>query len=152
MFKKAKPFFFENSKVPVWLSKLAPIEINAITLGPFVFSRGEISEKTKRHETIHYQQYIELLFIGFLVIYVFDFLYAAVIKKKGFTRDAYLAIRFEQEAWHCDDYFNYLDIRRAYAWRDYPLGGETDDSTPPPIPLDNAPQLFDKDDDTPPHV
>lgn len=152
MFKKAKPFFFENSKVPVWLSKVAPIEINAITLGPFVFSRGEISDKTKRHETIHYQQYIELLFIGFLVIYVFDFLYAAIIKKKGFTRNAYLAIRFEQEAWHCDDYFNYLDIRRSYAWRDYPLGGEEDDSTPPSIPLDTTPQFFDKDDDTPPHV
>ena len=87
MFKNAKPFFFENSKVPVWLSKLAPIEINAITLGPLVFSRGEISEKTKRHETIHYQQYIELLFIGFLVIYLYDYLYAAIIKRKGFTRD-----------------------------------------------------------------
>ncbi len=124
MFKNAKPFFFENSKVPVWLSKLAPIEISAITLGPLVFSRGVISEKTKRHETIHYQQYIELLFIGFLIIYVYDFLYAALVKRKGFTRDSYLAIRFEQEAWQCDDYEDYLENRQRFSWRKYPLGGE----------------------------
>ena len=128
MFKKAKPFFFENSKVPVWLSKLAPIEINAITLGPFVFSRSVLSEKTKRHETIHYQQYIELLFIGFLLIYIYDFLYAAIIKRKGFTRDSYLAIRFEQEAWQCDDYEDYLEARTRFAWRKYPLGGEDSDN------------------------
>jgi len=119
-----KPLFFENSKVPVWLSKLAPIEINAITLGPFVFSRGEINERTKRHETIHFLQYKELLFIGFLLVYVFDFLYAAIIKRKGFTREAYLAIRFEQEAWECDDYINYIECRSRYAWLHYPLGGE----------------------------
>lgn len=124
MFKNAKPFFFENSKVPVWLSKLAPIEISAITLGPLVYSRGVISEKTKRHETIHYQQYIELLFVGFLIIYVFDFLYAAIIKRKGFTRDSYLAIRFEQEAWQCDDYEDYLENRQRFSWLNYPLGGE----------------------------
>lgn len=124
MLKNAKPFFFENSKVPVWLSKVAPIEINAITLGPFVFSRGVLSEKTKRHETIHYQQYLELLFIGFLIIYLYDFLYAAIIKRKGFTRESYLAIRFEQEAWQCDDYTDYLENRESYAWIKYPLGGD----------------------------
>ena len=131
MFKNAKPFFFENSKVPVWLSKLAPIEISAITLGPLVFSRGVISEKTKRHETIHYQQYIELLFIGFLVIYLYDYLYAALIKRKGFTRDSYLAIRFEQEAWQCDDYEDYLENRQRFAWRNSPFGGQDQPSEPP---------------------
>ena len=119
-----KPFFFENSRVPIWLSKIAPIEIEAITLGFLVFSRGEMSEETKRHETIHYQQYLELLFIGSLFIYAYDFLYAAIIKKKGFGREAYLAIRFEQEAWNCDKYINYLSVRERYAWTKYPLGGD----------------------------
>ena len=122
--KNLKPLFFENSKVPVWLSKLAPIEIGAITLFCFVFSRGEISEKTKRHETIHFQQYLETFVIGFLLIYLFDYLYSAIIKKKGFTRDSYLAIRFEQEAWECDDYPEYLSTRKIFSWLDYPLGGE----------------------------
>tara|TARA_A100001015_G_scaffold292271_1_gene367437 strand:- start:7966 stop:8331 length:366 start_codon:yes stop_codon:yes gene_type:complete len=118
-----EPIFFENSKIPVYLSKVAPIEIGAITLGPLVFSRGVMSDETKRHETIHYRQYVELLFIGFILIYLFDFLYAAIVRKKGFTRDSYLSIRFEQEAWNCDKDEDYLKKRKLFAWAKYPLGG-----------------------------
>jgi hypothetical protein len=118
------PKFYENSKLPVVLSKFVPIEIWAITIGPWVFCRGELSEKTKRHEAIHYLQYRELLFIGFLLVYLFDYLWAAIIKRKGFTRNSYLSIRFEQEAWHCDDYEDYLENREPYAWKNYSLGGE----------------------------
>ena len=39
-----KPWFIENSKIPVWLSYVAPIDIGAITLGPIVISRHEMSE------------------------------------------------------------------------------------------------------------
>ena len=127
--KSLKPWLFEHSKVPVILSKFAPIEISAITLFCFVFSRAEIGEKTKRHETIHFQQYLETFVIGFLLVYLFDYLYSAIIKKKGFTRDSYLAIRFEQEAWECDDFTQYLETRKRFSWLDYPLGGE--DSPPP---------------------
>ena len=118
-----EPLFFENSRVPVWLSKLAPIEINAITLGLFVFARGTLSERVKRHETIHFHQYKELWFIGFLLVYVYDYLYSAVIMKKGFTREAYLSIRFEQEAYGCDEEIDYLSSRSRWAWTQYPLGG-----------------------------
>lgn len=119
--KHWKPIFIENSRIPVWLSKVAPIEINAITLFCFVLSRGEISERTRRHETIHFQQYLEMFIIGFLLIYFLDFLYLALIRKKGFSRDSYLAIRFEQEAHENDDFINYLDNRKRYAWRKYRL-------------------------------
>ena len=118
-----EPKFFENSKVPVILSKFAPIDIWAITLGPFVFCRGKLALSTKRHETIHFLQYKELWFIGFLLLYVFDYLWAAVLRGKGFTRDSYLSIRFEQEAHNCDKIENYLEIRQKFAWRKYPLGG-----------------------------
>ena len=84
------PKFFENSKLPKFLSKFAPIEIWAITLGPFVFCKGELSEKTKRHETIHFMQYKELWFIGFLLIYLFDYLWAAIVKKKGSSLEDFL--------------------------------------------------------------
>lgn len=118
------PKFYENSKLPVILSKFAPIEIYAITLGPWIFCRGELSEKTKRHETIHYLQYRELWFIGFIVVYLFDYLWAAIIKRKGFTRNAYLSIRFEQEAWNCDEIEDYLENREKFAWLNYSLGGK----------------------------
>ena len=122
MFKE--PIFIENSKVPVFLSKFTPITISAIALGFVVFSRGEITPKTRRHETIHYKQYLETLFIGFILIYFFDFLWASLVKRKGFSRESYLAIRFEQEAHHCDDFEDYLENRKLFSWLGYKLGGE----------------------------
>ena len=59
------PIFVENSRLPVVLSKLSPINIWAISLGLFVFCRGELSAVTKNHETIHFRQWVELLFVGF---------------------------------------------------------------------------------------
>ena len=118
------PIFIENSKIPVWLSKVSPININAITLGPIVLSRATLSERVKRHETIHFMQYKELFFIGFLLIYLFDYLYAAIIKRKGFSRESYLSIRFEQEAYDNDHDIDYLKRRKKFRWKDYPLGGK----------------------------
>ena len=60
----------------------------------------------------------------FLLIYLFDFLWAAIVKRKGFAREAYLSIRFEQEAWQCDDYEEYILNREKFSWTKYPLGGE----------------------------
>jgi len=63
------PIFVEESRLPVWLSRLSPIEIGAISLGLFVFARGKLSEQTKRHEAIHYCQWRELGFIFFPLLY-----------------------------------------------------------------------------------
>jgi len=117
--KHWKPLFIENSKVPIWLSKFAPIEIGAITAGPVVFSRGKISESTRRHETIHFQQYLETLFIGFLLLYVWYFLGACI--KYGFTRKSYLKIKFEQEAHANDKDVHYLNTRKRYCWLKYTI-------------------------------
>ena len=65
--KNWKPIFIENSRVPVWLSYLAPINIAAITLFFLVFSREKMSEVIKRHETIHFQQMLETGVVGFVV-------------------------------------------------------------------------------------
>ena len=40
--KNWKPIFIENSKIPVWLSYLAPLNIGAITIFFLVFSRGKM--------------------------------------------------------------------------------------------------------------
>ena len=62
--KKWKPLMFENSKIPVWLSKIAPIEIWALSFFIFVFCRAKLNDVTKRHEIIHFQQQLELAFVG----------------------------------------------------------------------------------------
>lgn len=112
--KNLKPMFFEHSSIPVWLSKLAPIEINAITLFCFVFSRGVISEKTRRHEAIHFQQYLETGVIGFVALYLLEFLVRLCFYRSG--RRAYRMISFEQEAHDWDSRVDYLEIRKRYTW------------------------------------
>ena len=72
--KFSRPWFFENSKIPVLLSYVSPIDIGAITIGPLVFSRGEMTEQTKTHETIHWQQYIETGILGFIFLYYLYYL------------------------------------------------------------------------------
>jgi hypothetical protein len=121
--RNLKPIFVEYSRVPRWLSRVAPINIGAITLFCVVFSRGKISDTTKRHETIHFQQYLETLVLGFLVLYLFDFLWLALVKGKGFSSEAYKGIRLEQEAHAMDRDTSYLATRKRFAWlRYYSLG------------------------------
>ena len=47
--KTCQPKYIENSKVPVWLSYFAPIDIWAISLGPFVWCRGVLDDNINRH-------------------------------------------------------------------------------------------------------
>ena len=115
--KLSKPWFFENSKIPVWLSYFAPISIGAITLGPFVISRDEMSETTKRHETIHWQQYIELGIIGFVILYFAYWLFGMIKYRDGSI--AYRQIPFEQEAYSNHEDTVYLLNRKRYHWWSY---------------------------------
>tara|TARA_B100000287_G_C20263249_1_gene634896 strand:- start:67 stop:429 length:363 start_codon:yes stop_codon:yes gene_type:complete len=115
----SKPIFIENSKIPVWLSYLSPIDIGAITLGPFVISRGLMSETTKNHETIHWQQYIETAIIGFLLLYLFYWLIGLIKYRDG--RVAYYQIPFEQEAYKHEDNPYYVICRKRWGWRKFKI-------------------------------
>ena len=112
-----KPVFVEYSLVPVFLSLFTPIEINAITLGWYVFSRGKLDAVVKQHESIHVQQYVETFFIGFVLIYFWDYLKGYIKYRDG--KKAYMQIRFEQEAYGNQRVMAYLTTRPAYSWRKY---------------------------------
>ena len=114
MWKYSKPYFIENSKIPVWLSYVAPIDIGAITLGPVVISREQMSDQTKRHETIHWQQYIELGIIGFPILYIVYWIIGLLKYRDGAL--AYAMIPFEQEAYSNDSDEVYLLNRNRYEW------------------------------------
>lgn len=109
------PIIVENSRIPKLLSII--IEINAITLWPFIIFRNKSSERVLRHEMIHIKQYNEMFVIGFLIIYLYDWL-KGLIKYKD-KEMAYYRIRFEQEAYMYDIVDGYLETRKKYAWRDY---------------------------------
>ena len=109
-----KPFFFENSKIPVWLSRVAPINIFAITLFFLVFSREKISETIRRHETLHFQQMLETGVLGFVVLYLWDYLHGYIKYRDGAM--AYRMIRAEQEAYDNDHDEDYLATRPRFSW------------------------------------
>jgi len=115
-----KPKFIENSRVPIWLSKLAPIDISAISFGFWVWCRGELSKTSRRHETIHYQQQLELLFIGQWILYGLFYLIGLVRYRNG--EEAYREIPFEREAYSNERKFTYLEKRKRYAWTHYIRG------------------------------
>ena len=84
--KNLKPIFIENSKLPYWLSKIAPIDVWAFSAGPFVVCRGELSEKTTTHETIHFFQQLEMLFIFQWILYVYFMLLVVSQREAGKQR------------------------------------------------------------------
>lgn len=114
-----RPIYIENSRILAWLSYLAPIKIQAITLGVIVISRNEMSEVTKNHETIHFQQYLETLFLGFLILYFWDWFIGLVKYRDG--QKAYLSIRAEQEAYKNQENLEYLPTdRKRWRWLQRP--------------------------------
>ena len=112
------PIFFENSKLPVLLSYIAPIDIWAINIGPFVWCRGHLTESVKRHESIHWSQCKECLIFGYLILYVLFWLYY-VVKLKGNGKAAYRASPFEMEAYRNEHVVDYIKTRRPYEWVRY---------------------------------
>ena len=123
---RRKPFVFENSKLPVWLSKIAPIEIWAISLGPFVFCREKIQEPTKQHETIHFQQQLELAFIFQWILYGVFFLVGLIKWRRGSI--AYIRNPFEQEAYLNQSKPDYLFDRKRWAWSKHTSFSQPDGS------------------------
>jgi len=97
------------------------IDIAAITLWPFIFVRSSLAsnERLLRHEQIHIKQYNELIVIGFLAIYICDWI-RGLIKYKN-AQDAYYMIRFEQEARGFEGTSGYLSDRKCYAWTKYKI-------------------------------
>jgi len=115
--KNLKPIFIENSKLPYWLSKIAPIDVWAFSAGPFVVCRGQLSEKTITHETIHFLQQVEMLFVFQWILY--GLFYVIGRFTKGSWKAAYYGNPFEVEAYANDLDPDYLEERKFWAWTSY---------------------------------
>ena len=129
---KLKPIIIENSIIPQLLSQLGPLaNIEAITIGPLIICRGELSQITKQHESIHVEQYNDLLVIGFFLVYYFDYLHGIIKYRNDISGTnpsgkpylsaadkAYYRIRAEQEAYEFEGHRYYLlpGIRKRWKW------------------------------------
>jgi len=93
--------------------------VDGISLFPFVFLRErfkdtEYGKQMLNHETIHFQQAVETLFIGFYLIYLLNFAFNLV--KYGDSKIAYYSILFEHEAYDNEADLEYLSKRKRYCW------------------------------------
>ena len=114
---RREPIVFEDSKIPVWISKVYPVEIGALCFACFVFARGKINKTMRRHETIHYHQQLELLFVFQWVLYALFWL-VGVVRYRS-LKMAYRENPFEREAYSNARKTKYLKNRPLWNWRHY---------------------------------
>lgn len=82
----------------------------------FVKSNKRISEQLINHESIHTAQMKELFYIGFYLIYVFEYIYKFI--KYRDSEKAYKELSFEKEAYKYENYLLYLNEREHFAmWK-----------------------------------
>ena len=90
----------------------------AINIFGIIFCRvdkGRLPEVVKNHEYIHTLQQREMLFVGFYIFYVVEWLYR-LIKTRNFMK-AYYSISFEREAYAYQNDLNYKYKRKRFAWK-----------------------------------
>lgn len=92
----------------------------AINLFGIVFARREcrpISNTIIRHESIHTAQMQELLYVGFYLLYLLEWIFRCV--KRIYTgQEAYRYVSFEREAYANQRKRTYLTYRKPFAqWR-----------------------------------
>lgn len=69
------------------------------------------------HERIHLAQQVELMLLGFYVLYLLHYLYN-LLKYRNHN-SAYLNIIFEREAYSMEEDISYLKERRLWHWLRY---------------------------------
>ena len=87
----------------------------AINLFGIIFTVQELNAAELNHERIHTAQQRELLYIGFYLWYVLEWLFLLVKYRNGIK--AYFHIRFEEEAYNHQDDLKYLNHRQHYHYR-----------------------------------
>ncbi len=118
--KNLKPITLYNDKFLDSISWF--MEVGGIALFPVCILRERYRDgngysvkqgkKILNHETIHFQQALELGVIPFYILYVLEW----VIKLPFYGSKAYYNISFEREAYDNDEDFTYLGIRKRYNW------------------------------------
>tara|TARA_R110002020_G_scaffold389425_2_gene600078 strand:+ start:730 stop:1032 length:303 start_codon:yes stop_codon:yes gene_type:complete len=96
------------------LQRFSPIDINAIALFPFVFSKGLMGNVVRNHEAIHFQQQLETGVIGFYIIYALNFVWLRLAGITGAV--AYKNLKAEKEAYENELNMNYLAERERWEW------------------------------------
>ena len=111
------PIEINHSRVPVFLSRFAPIKMAAFSCGIWIFHRKQFSTRTRNHETIHFLQQVELGFVLQWILYL-TFALVGFVRYRSWLK-SYRLNPFEQEAYDNDVNPYYLEERKHYAWLAY---------------------------------
>lgn len=88
----------------------------AINLFGVIFARKEcrpLSKEAMNHEAIHTEQMKELLYVGFYLCYIAEWIVRLFMKG-----NAYRNISFEKEAYAWQRSYGYVHVRQRFAmWR-----------------------------------
>lgn len=87
---------------------------DAMNVFGIIFARKELTKALANHEAIHTAQMKELLYVGFYVWYVLEWIIKLVKYRNNFK--AYRAISFEREAYSSQENLSYLEGRKHYVW------------------------------------
>ena len=101
-----------------FLNLILPEWVAGITLAPFgIYIRKKHvgNYKLLTHESVHWYQQREMLFIFFYLWYLVEWL----IKSFKYGKKAYKNISFEREANFGEDKDYYAIDRKPYSWRHY---------------------------------
>jgi hypothetical protein len=102
----------------ILVTRLVPY--SAMALYPFILVKHEKMKEDKElihHEKIHHRQQLELLLLGFYIIYGAHYLFNLIKYKEHFT--AYKQIVFEREAYAMDKDLDYLSRRKIFAFLNF---------------------------------
>ncbi len=90
-----------------WFTKLFAIR-GAAWFPGIVIVNDKTDKRLVNHEKIHLYQQLELLYIGFLLVYLYYSIF------RGYRNHP-----FEIESWENQYNYNYLDTRKWYSWVKY---------------------------------
>ena len=93
---------------------LPPKGFKCINLFGILFCRRTLNKIDINHETIHTKQGQELLWIGFYLWYIIEYLIRLIMYRD--TKLAYKNISFEREAYQNQNDLDYLSNRKHYNW------------------------------------
>ncbi len=111
--------------IEIVLKILKKWRIAAMAFYPFISYADErymnreyvIYQNLHNHEKIHHAQQIEMLWIGFYLLYLGQYFY---FRLKGYGhRKAYKSLCFEREASKNERNLEYLKTRKIYSWIKY---------------------------------
>ena len=91
----------------------------AMNLFGIVITKEDLNPIELNHEKIHTKQMQEMLWIGFYIWYVLEYIILWFARLGDKQNIKYHDISLEEEAHNNDNNLNYINTRKHYAWLKY---------------------------------